>query len=244
MYLTRFSRCLQLVGLLQSRFGYSAKELGRALDVSDRTVRRDIQLLEAAGVPVRYDEKKGGHIIEPHFTLKAPPLDDDELVALLLAAHTSPFAGDEQLSRTIGQAMNKLLTRAPERVREEAINVLKACAIESTCSLCPEDGMEACSEIITAIRRKRRILIRYREVNQVEDFTQVKVAPYRLIASSQGWYLVGRSSLRRKASRFDLQRIHHVEITDETYDLPLKYHRQVPIDPLVKKKELIVIPAV
>lgn len=231
----RFFRCLRLVSLVQSRVGYGAAELARELDVSNRTVYRDIRMLQEGGIPVRYDEGKAGYILEPHFSLKTPPLTGDELVALLLAAHMSFFSADQALGRVVRQSIGKILAQVPAHIREEAIRLLKSCVIESPFTLGAKGEKRVCSEIIMAIRRRRQVRISYRQTNESEQLIQTRIAPYRLVASPEGWRVVGRSSVHRGIYCFDLQRIQRAEMTEDTYDLPQKYRRQVPVSDLIQK---------
>ncbi len=232
------ARCLRLLNLLQSRIAQSVAELACELGVSRRTVFRDFRVLQDAGIPVRYDAQRGGHIIVPHFYLKAPKLTHDELVILLMAAHTSLLSSSRELKHIITQSISKLLMEAPADVQEEVSRLMKSCVVESSYALWPtgEDGV--CVEIITAIRQRRRVRITYHLGDESGQLIKTAVAPYRMVASPGGWYLIGRSSLHRMVRSFDLQHIHHAEMIGDRFNLPEKYQRPVPVCDLVRDLQL------
>jgi len=209
MYPSRFARCLQLLNLLQSRIGYSTWELAHDLEVSRRTIYRDLCLLKGAGIRVFFDSTIGRYHVERDANLKTSPLTDDELIALLLAAHVSSLSCGETLGRLIRQSVGKLLKQLPTRLREEASRLLSAIARDAPAPWLENDA--TVSEIVLAIRQKRRVRIAYRTTNGSGDLLRTKITPYQLVTLQGNWQLVGRSSLHRKVCRFDLRHICHVE---------------------------------
>ena len=236
MYLEKFSRCLRLLNLLQSRVGHSVQELAIELEVSRRTVYRDLRTLDEAGVAVQCDQETGGRLIVSNLKPKTLPLTDDELTLVLLAARTSPLTGNLQLGAIINQAIGKLLAQAREEVRNETAVLLKSCVIDKMQPLWCRQMDRLSSQILSAIRQRRRIRIRHCLEN-VEDTSGITlrttVAPYRLVASRETWYLIGRSSWDRKICCFNLRQVLDVEITDDAYELPKKYRRTIPVPELL-----------
>jgi len=171
---------------------------------------------------VLYDKKQVGYFIAPHFTLKLSPLTNDELLTLLLAAHAWSSVGGEELVGIVRQSISKILAQAPAQVREEAASLLKSCVADSPRGSSANGEREVRSQIIMAIRRKRQIRIHYCTSGETGQLKQTKIAPYRLVMSPEAWRLVGRSSVHRRVCFFDLERIHRVEMLEDTYDLPAK----------------------
>jgi predicted DNA-binding transcriptional regulator YafY len=193
--------------------------------VSKRTIYRYYRVLEDAGIPVRYDAEKGGHVIDHLFDLKATNFLDDEIIALLIGAQLSANILGQEFSSVVNQAISKLLTHLPNRVREELVNLSKACVVDLPGLLHLNGSQKVCSVIIKAIRRRLRVRITF---DTTDDFNRTCLSPYRLIASQFGWSVIGRSSLHRQILRFSLQQIRHAELTDDSYRLPDRYRRCMP----------------
>jgi predicted DNA-binding transcriptional regulator YafY len=201
--------------MLQSRIGYSTKTLACELDVSPRTVYRDLGLLAEAGIPVFYDAKKRGHLLKDQFNLRISQLTNDELIALLLAAHIFSLSCAGEIGRPIRQAINKLMVQIPTSLRDDIANLLNSVGGKPSSSLWPQGSQPAIAEILLAIRQKRQIRVIYRSGEKSSPSLRTKITPQRLVAAPGHWYLIGRSSWHRKVFRFDLQHIRHAEQTEQ-----------------------------
>ena len=216
----RLSRCIRLLTLLQSRIGYSTKDLAHQCEVSKRTIFRDLRLLTKSGIPVCYDSKRRGYILQTYSNVFTRGLSSDELIALLLAAHIFSLSCDHKISRSIHQAIGKLLGQTPAVLREEIAGLLKSVSGKPSTTLWPRGSRPVVAEILTALRQKRHIRIVYHPSEESARPLQTKVTPHQLVAAQGHWYLVGRSSWHRKVWRFDLRHIHqaeHLEDTSDTY---------------------------
>jgi len=235
---SRISRCLQLVCLLNSRTGCSVREIARECDVSRRTTFRDLDLLRRAGLPLRYDPKKGGYLVGSNTGLKAvfSKFHPEELAILALAASTSVFASTQHYYRVVNQALGKLLMTMPEASREAATRLLRMCVVDHSFAALSEREDTVRSGIVTAIRWQRRIRITYRAVDESSAVTTqcTSVAPYRLVASSDGWCLIGRSSFHRGVRRFALKQIQQAEVTQDTYEIPPRFRCTIAAEGLAK----------
>lgn len=213
------SRCLQLVSLLYSQAGYSAAELARQLGVSVRTIYRYFDVLRDIGIPVQFDQQKSGYVIVAQFRLKVSQLSEDELTLLVWAAHTSPVARSGKLEKAVTQAISKLLSQVPPKLRTEATNLLRYCEVAANLELPSADDQERCLQILAAIRQQRQIRLTY-QANDDDAPLQTKVAPYRLVLSADGGRLVGRSSWHRNVHSFLLRQIVGIEFTEDSYSPP------------------------
>ena len=86
MSISRIYRLLRLITLLQGGRTYTARELARELEVSRRTIFRDLNMLELAHIPYYYDPKRGGYKINRHFFLPPINLTLSEALAVLMLA--------------------------------------------------------------------------------------------------------------------------------------------------------------
>jgi predicted DNA-binding transcriptional regulator YafY len=182
------ARLLALLSLLQSRPAWSGSELASRLDVSGRTVRKDIDRLRELGYPVDATRgPAGSYRLGAGASLPPLLLDDDEAVAVAigLQAGTGVVGIEESSTR----ALAKLEQVLPHRLRR------KVTALTSTVSRGPEntgsnvDDPEVDAAVLTqladAIRDSEWVRFGYQQQPRL-------VEPYRLVSWQRRWYLVAR----------------------------------------------------
>ena len=182
------ARLLALLGLLQTRSDWSGGELAERLEVTDRTVRNDIERLRDLGYPVEAVRGPGGYYRLGVGT-KLPPLllDDDEAIAVAVGLRAG--AGISGIEETSVRALAKLEHVLPHRLRREvtAIRDATSRAPENTGANIadPEIDPSLLSGVAAAIRDHEQLRVRYRgEPSALE--------PYRLISWQRRWFLVAR----------------------------------------------------
>jgi predicted DNA-binding transcriptional regulator YafY len=207
----RAVRLVELLVRLQLGGGASATELAVALDVSVRTIYRDVEALGAAGVPI-YTEvgRNGGIRIDPAYRVAGlPRLDAAEARGLLFAV--VPAIAD-QLGFDAASADRTLLP-AMEATTETAARVVRdRLLVEPTHWFVPPDDTPALADVARAVWEEREVRLTYRG-------TDVVVQPLGLILKGHTWYLLGRP--RRGVDRlFRLSRVEAVEPTAHRFERP------------------------
>ena len=211
----RLTRCLHLSHILQSPIGHHIGQLASELRVSRRTIFRDLCLLRDAGISLSYDPQKRGYTLAPQAKCLPKSLVDEELLALLLAAHVSDILRIPTICGLVDRAVAKLLGQASAACQAEAANLLNSVERQPSYTLWPEGSEEICGTILIALRRQRPLRIIYRAGRKTERPIQTKVMPHRLIVSKTTWQLVGRSSWHRRSYKFDVGLIQRAEQVDE-----------------------------
>lgn len=206
-------RLFQILNLLRNRRTVlTAAQIAAALEVSERTIYRDIQALSLSGVPIE-GEAGVGYRLQRHFDLPPLMFDHDEVESLLLGARMIRAWSDRQLAASASSALNKILAVLPAHLR----------AIEETSAIHVPDfqsqsAMAAYSEEIRkAIKKKDIIAIHYTDAKS--EATQRRIWPLGIFFWGNAWTLVAWCELRDGYRVFRLDRIDKYEITGEGFDL-------------------------
>jgi predicted DNA-binding transcriptional regulator YafY len=210
----RASRLVELLVRLQLRGGASASELARELEVSVRTIYRDVEALSAAGVPVSTEVGRNGGIrIDPTYRIAGLPLvDADEARGLLFAAVPTIAQqlgfDDTAADRTLLPALHPSAEGAARVVRERLL-------VEPTHWFVPPDETPALADVATAVWECRELRVAYRGRDAV-------VQPLGLILKGDTWYVLAR--VRRGGERlFRLSRIESADVLEHRFDRPAEF---------------------
>ncbi|OIJ24192.1 helix-turn-helix transcriptional regulator [Nocardioides luteus] len=181
------ARLLRLLSLLQARRDWSGAELAERLEVTTRTVRRDIDRLRALGYPVHATAGTAGYRLGPGADLPPLLLDDDEAVAVAMGLRTAAGGSITGIEETSVRALAKLEQVLPSRLRHR-INALQSMTVPLT-----NIGPTADPDTLTAIAAACRDSLRLRFDYRTHDGTSsVRTAePHRLVHTGRRWYLVG-----------------------------------------------------
>ncbi|MCZ4327310.1 helix-turn-helix transcriptional regulator [Brachybacterium paraconglomeratum] len=185
------SRLLHLVLLLQTRQRITTSELAERLEVSRRTVLRDVEALSTAGVPVYAERGRGGGIVLlPGARLDVSHLDPPELEALSVAGLDSEQRERLGLSTAWESTERKIAARraaAPEPPAPSSLAELVLVDSSAWFSV-PGTAVDV-ADLASALRHRRSLRIRYRRSAESRASTRV-VDPYGIVAKSGRWYLV------------------------------------------------------
>jgi predicted DNA-binding transcriptional regulator YafY len=196
----RASRLLTIQMLLQTRGRLSAGELARSLEVSVRTLHRDIDELTAAGVPVYAERgRAGGFKLLPGWSTSLTGFTPDEAQAVFLSGLPGP-AADLGLAPRLRDAELKLLSALPEAWRGPARNIRERLHLDPVDwyrEVAPPPQLQAISD---AVWRDRQLAIRYASWDRTADRV---VHPFGLVLKAGVWYLVAARDGQPRTYRVD-----------------------------------------
>ena len=210
----RASRLISLLLLLQSRGSMTASELARELEVSERTVYRDVLALSAAGVPVYADRgRAGGYRLLGGYRTRLTGLTRDEAEALFLAGLPGP-AGEMGLADAVASAELKVLAALPPALRDAPARAgqrfhldvpgwFRETAPPTVADRAGAGGLGGPGGGAALPTRR-------------PGGDPDRVQPYGLVLKSGVWYLVGRVGDDVRTYRVD--RVTGVEAGDEHFD--------------------------
>ncbi|MEU1676507.1 YafY family protein [Streptomyces roseifaciens] len=198
-------RLLSILLFLQTRGRVPARELADRLEVSVRTVYRDVESLSAAGVPVYAERgRHGGIALLPGYRTDVTGLTSDEARALFVLATGSTHA-DLGLDGALGSALRKVMAALPAPHRPAAEATSRRILVDPVRWLSgPGGGHEGADagELQAAVFTDRRLRLRYRHGGQ-EQLRTYTVDPYGLVAKAGVWYLVADRRARPRLFRAD-----------------------------------------
>jgi predicted DNA-binding transcriptional regulator YafY len=207
----RASRLINLVLLLQSRGTLTAAELARELEVSERTVYRDVLALSAAGVPVYAEQgRTGGYRLVGGYRTRLTGLSRAEAEALFLAGLPGP-ARDMGLDEPVEAARLKVLAALPPALRDASERAGQRFHLDAPGWFADTDPPPLLADLARAVWQDRTVTLRYRRQDEVVR----TVEPYGLVLKNGAWYLVGRVGRDLRVYRVD--RITAVQDTGDTF---------------------------
>ncbi|MEV6691822.1 YafY family protein [Micromonospora sp. NPDC051196] len=209
----RAARLISLLLLLQAREAMTAADLARELEVSERTVYRDILALSAAGVPVYADRgRAGGYRLLGGYRTRLTGMTRDEAEALFLAGLPGP-AGDMGLADAVAAAELKVLAALPPSLRDAPTRTGQRFHLDVPGWYAQSAPPPWLADLAGAVWRDREVTLRYR---RADAEVARRVRPYALVLKSGIWYLAGRVGADMRTYRVD--RIVDVEPHEETFD--------------------------
>ncbi|MGK5682493.1 helix-turn-helix transcriptional regulator [Actinoplanes sp. URMC 104] len=207
----RAARLINLVLLLQSRGTMTAAELAGELEVSERTVYRDVVELSAAGVPVYAEQgRAGGYRLVDGYRTRLTGLSRAEAEAVFLAGLPGP-ASEMGLTEPARAARLKILAALPPGLREASQRAGQRFHLDAPGWFQDPQTPPLLAELTQAVWHDRVLTMRYRRGDEVTR----TVSPYGLVLKNGVWYLVGAVGEDLRSYRVD--RITAVEPTGDTF---------------------------
>jgi predicted DNA-binding transcriptional regulator YafY len=207
----KLDRLLSIVVLLLGRDRMSAEALARRFEVTQRTIYRDLDAINAAGIPVvAYPGPGGGYCIDPSYTIDRRLLGFDDLRAIVSALKGINTAlGD----RTIGAALEKIESLAPRGRAPEFLE--DRIAIDLFPWGRRDEEKRLVKALEPAIAERRLVAFSYASYGKPAE--QRLVEPMTLVFKAYAWYLWGFCRLRGDYRIFKLSRIRDLEARLERF---------------------------
>lgn len=208
----RADRLFQIIQGLHHDRAVTARQLAEQLQVSDRTIYRDIQDLSLSGVPVTGEAGQGYRLMKG-FRLSPLMFNEEELAALLVGARMVQTWTDKSLARAAHQAMAKIEHVIPEHLKPE---------LERQEIMVPAFPFSpAVSEVLEvlrgAIKQQRKVYFDYRRKDDGQSTRTVH--PLGLFYWGKVWTLVAWCELRVDFRHFRLDRMSKLVGLEDRYEL-------------------------
>jgi len=182
-------RALQLLSLLQTHQFWPGGELAERLEVSARTLRRDVDRLRELGYPVDATPGvAGGYRLGAGAHMPPLVLDDDEAVAIAVGLRAAAGASIDGIEDTSVRALAKLEQVLPDRLRRRVNAVHSNVVALRWATNGPTVDSEALAVLAQACRDHEEVRFDYQRRDG--DETRRLVQPHQLVSAGRRWYLV------------------------------------------------------
>ena len=214
----RASRLVQLLLVLQTRGRTTAANLATELEVSERTIHRDVDALSAAGVPIYAERGPGGGIqLVDGYRTRLTGLTADEAEALFLSGLPGP-AAELGLGTVVAAARLKVLAALPTELRARASRLVERFHLDAAGWFHAAESVPHLAALADAVWESRRIQVAYRRgSSQVER----RIEPLGLVLKAGIWYVVAATDGQVRTYRG--RRIVAVRDTGETFVRPVEF---------------------
>lgn len=190
----------------------TAKAIAEVLEVSERTVYRDVQALSLSGVPIE-GEAGVGYRLRPEFDLPPLMFDADELEALLLGVRLVQGCSDESLGHAASRVLDKVRAALPKSLHERFLANQERLIVPG---MHRQWATQFSDQIRSAIKQSRVVKIEYQRVDKQQS--QREVWPLGLVYWGTIWTLIAWCELRNEFRMFRLDRIQALEIVDRHFE--------------------------
>lgn len=206
----RADRLFQIIQYLQGRRLTTARQLAERLEVSERTVYRDVQDLVLSGVPIE-GEAGMGYVLRGGFHLPPLMFTPQEIEALIVGARMLDAWGGDKLSAAAKEALLKIDSVLPPRMK----NALEKPRIFAPAFPDVSQAGSRLDALHEAINARRKIRMHYKALNDAES--DRTVWPLGLVFWGNVWTLASWCELRNDYRTFRVDRIEHFEILAEHF---------------------------
>jgi predicted DNA-binding transcriptional regulator YafY len=214
----RADRLLSELLLLQAHGRLTGREIARRLEVSERTVHRDMEALSGARVPIfALRGSRGGWQLDEGWRTQVPALEESELRALLMAQPR--IIGDPRLAAAAERALSKLMAALPGPMRERAVNIRQRLFVDTTAWYGTTENLSMLPTAQEAVARERKLEMYYKPSGRESGLRVVD--PLGLVAKGSAWYLVAKTANGFRTYR--VSRIERARILDKASERPADF---------------------
>ena len=219
-----------LLRRLEASAGVSLEELLQFVPEdypkNPRTIRRDLEALEAAGYPLVTDRVNGQtrwRLMEGFSNIPALGFSATELMALTFSRNLlKPLDGTE-IQASLNSALNKVAAALPPQAHEYVRGMEQIFSVGLGPHKSYRQHKNTIDTISQAIDKRRTAQMRYYSASR-DHTSRREVDPYFLRYAAGGLYLIGHCHLRKEVRMFAVERIRSIALTDHPYQMPLGFN--------------------
>ena len=214
----RFARTLRVLEMIQGRSGYGVKEIAAELECSERTIFRDLNVLELAGVPWFYDQDDQRYRVRPGYNFPAMNLNDEELIGQATATTITSAPGLD-VTKGASPTTRKLWAGSREESSKLLDDVEKVTAVLDLKLADHSRSHEVIRNIQWSLTQGRKLTGIYASPYEPKP-KRLELHPYRLCLVRQAWYLVARPDQSDRPQTYRVARFRTLRPSDAPAQIP------------------------
>lgn len=234
MSMDRVSRILQLIVYLQGRQPLTSMELMERLEVSRRTLFRDLKMLEMAGIPYYHEAGRGYRMGKGYFLPPVSLTVPETLGLMLLGKATLARKGAPMVQATVS-AIAKLTATVPDEIRQACMDMLSQVTVDHGAHLDDNQEAQHYLNLGRCIDEGRCCKVRYTSPVEPEPL-EMRLEPYALHFAARAWYVMGYCDCFDEVRMLKLGRIASLEMMGRLFVKPKNFS---PMDKIGQAWHLI-----
>jgi proteasome accessory factor B len=227
---SQFNRVVHILEAIQSGRYPTAGAIAAEYEVSERTIRRDIEWLrDFHNAPIEYDPRRRGYYLtDPTYRLPALTMTEGEMIAFTVGEQVLSSYRNSPWYEPVHNAFARIESLLPEQVNVSAHLFSRKVSVVTPPFA--EIAAGVWEPILEATRHSRSVEISYRSGGYTHSRVR-EVHPYRLIGQDGSWYLIGWSEHHQEIRVFALSRIVSAVVTGTSYNVPADFNPEEYVDP-------------
>ena len=221
---TRIHRLLRILMTIQSEPGWNADRLAEMCGTAQRTIYRDLDVLEQIGIPYYFDDQSKGYRVRRDFFM--PPVELTLEESLALIALVGQIAEQDQVPfmQPAAKAIAKVRGQLPAQMRDAIGDLDQRMAVQLARTGGSEDVADVYELVRQALAERRALRCAYESLEARHDEQRASEIfhfhPYGLLFSQRAWYAIGYHDGRGEVRKLKLNRFARIEPTDRPYVIP------------------------
>jgi len=214
----RMARVLGVLQLIQSRGRWNAKAIAAELGCSERTVYRDLEVLEFAGVPWHFDEREQCYRVRPDYRFPVFGLTEEEALGQALATALTQSPGLD-VGTGAAPTTRKLQVTSPEGIKEILADAAELISVLGLKLADHSKHRDAIKTIQFALLEERQITGQYESPYEPEA-VKLRLHPFRLCLIKNAWYIIAKPSDSEEPRTYRVARFKTLRMLDQPADVP------------------------
>jgi predicted DNA-binding transcriptional regulator YafY len=214
----RIARVLRVLELIQSRGRWNANAMAQELEYSERTIYRDLQVLELAGIPWFFDEHEQCYRVRPDCRFPVLNLTDDELVGQAIATVATKAKGLD-IGSGASPTTRKLAAKSVESAQTILADAERLIAIFDLKLADHSRHQEIFKSVQWAVLKRKQLTGQYESPYELKPVT-LKLHPYRLCLVKNAWYVIGRPVDEKEPRTYRVARFKTLRMLDQPAAVP------------------------
>lgn len=216
----RAERLIKILIILQQGETITTRRLANELNVSERTIHRDMESLSLIGIPI-YSERgpAGGWHLVDGWKQRLSYLTETEITSLFLTVSEKVFS-DLNIDISVDKLKEKLLLSVPKYIKNNALNVWERIYIDTNNWRHSSEKVKFLETSQQAVMEDRQLMMKYRKVNNEEK--TYRINPLGLVAKGNTWYIIALNH-EGEYRNFKISRIVHVDLLEDRFERPKEF---------------------